>query len=277
MNPEATTPRIATRVPPLAALEKAPITTTADGSLTPGELKAGSEAFAAAYQLANGGAVPGQVSILFQELQDKVALFLRSSKIAEDEVACRFIHRFDLAAKAWYPCLEFNKMVSLGTTDAFGRFEYALTPYPAMRFDLLNGITGSTLQGLYDPNYFNNLFFKDPAAPQPVAKPLTYGVDVQSVVLPWMREILRLCQQNNLENVPGARLVIQSIAMPPAHPGDTRTSLPHTIAMYMRDAQGLDRLGLRTDNKVFHNQAADVGTACPTNCSKYLMPADLPM
>lgn len=249
---------------------------TADGSLSPHELNLGMQDFSDHYQLADGSAIVGTVAVLFEALQEKVTAFMRAEYLTEEEVACRFIHRLDPADRRWFACLELLKMTDQHLQDAHGRALYQLTAYPAYRYDLKSDISASTLKGDHDPEYFQQVFYvADPTVGTPVA--LTLGKHVQSVVVPWMRELLRLCQHNDLEGIRGAQIVLESLGSPAAYPEDTDVEWPHTLAFYMRDASGNDCLGPRTGKLVFQNQAADIVNACPTSCTTYHMPALLPL
>lgn len=252
------------------------VSDTANGALSPSELMAGMDAFDAHYQLAEGQSVPGQLAIPFQQLQDKIYSFMQAEKLPEDEVACRFIHRFDTAKNRCYVCLELARMTDQHRQDAYGREEYEVTGYAAYRYDIMTDVQASTFQGSYDVAYFNHLFYIAVAgAGQPQA--LVYGQHVQSVVVPWMRELLRLCQHNDLEGVAGAKIVLQSIASQPAYTADALVKWPHSIAFYMRDAQGHDCLGEGSKDFIFKNQAADMAQPCPASCKEYYMPVNLPV
>jgi|GEM_PF-2886038 len=250
--------------------------TEADGSLTPQELDAAINSFQLHYTLANERPIGNQLVVTFDALQQKVNSYIEREGLDEAEVACCFIHRLLPATGQWYVCLQLATMTNLHQQDLHGRSLYSIEPDPQYRYDILNGIAGrSSLQGDYDPEYFGRVLY----TPDPVLEPaaaLVLGRNTQSIVLPWMRELLRLCQQNNLEGVPGAQMVLQSIARQPCAPEDALVTWPHSIAFYMRDAQGRNCLGPRDGDLVFHNQAADMAGACPTSCREYHMPMRLP-
>lgn len=251
-----------------------PLTATDNGALSPEALSENSQTFNTWYHLANDQELPALVSVPFQDVKNKVSAFMQAQKLKEEDVACRFIHRLDVTANTWFTCLELCKMEDLNKKDPYGRPEYRITGYAGYRYDIRQGLSVSQFQGDYDPLYFNNVYYPSNTG---TPEPLIYGQHVQSVVVPWMRELLRLCQQNNLDGVQGARLMIQSIAAAPVHQSDALVAWPHSLGFYMKDAQGNDCLGAGMAGKVFYNQAADFATTCPTNCSKYLMPANLPI
>lgn len=256
------------------AVSSRKILTSSTGALSPAELNNGVQTFNTWYHLESGQSFSGIVSLRFQDLKDVVTSFMQAESINEAEVACRFIHRFDTGTNTWFPCLEMARMQDLKKTDPNGRAEYSITGFQKYRYDINNGLSASQLTGSYDPVYFEQVYYPTSLG---IEKPLIVGQNVQSVVFPWQRELLRLCQQNNLENVTGAKIVLQSIALPPAYQGDALIAWPHSIAFYMRNAQGQDCLGPNSGNLVFHNQAADVGTSCPTKCNTYHMPQNLPL
>lgn len=225
------------------------------------DLNAATKSFKGMYSVSGVSDFAPSIAIKWTDL---VAAVETNGGIANiQEIALRFIHRYDKTSQVWFLTMEVCQMdMTTGALVAYGN-----------RYDLMNNtITTSSFTGNYDPVYFDYVLFD--------GKGIDPNTFVHNVVFPWYQEISEIHCQNNLpltDTHSAAVFTACTFDYSAEVPAKCLVDWPHTIVVYMA-AEGH---GIYVDDAeythMFTNRAGDVGSMCPPRCNVYDWPAALPV
>jgi hypothetical protein len=235
--------------------------------------------FASRYSLnqTNGDpGFPGSFMVRWTDLKsivDQVTSPSGNPYVAPENLAIRYIHRFDTTTQVWFLTMV---MMEMAPPNATGQRQ--LTEIPNQRYDLINGlITPSGFIGDYDPVYFSNLYYFDGS--QYVALDTTKHV--MSITYPWLIEIEKLYTDNYQNTVPTETvfLVFSSCSFyaDQSLPNKfANIDWPHTTALSINEG-GRSRMANSpvSPGILFKTRAADMGTLNPPGTGAYILPPDL--
>ncbi len=236
-------------------------------------------AFAGRYSLNQTNGDPGFPSSFMVRWDDLIGIVNQVTNpqgnpyVAPENLAMRFIHRFDANAQIWYLTMELMQMAQPNATGA-----RQLTPIDWQRYDLINGkIAPSTFIGDYDPIYFNSLYYFDGTT----YVPLDTTKHVMSITYPWLIEMQQLYNDNYINTQPKEPvfLTFNSCSFYANQSSGNKFAnieWPHTTAMSINEG-GTNRMSNNPvpPTNLFTTRAADMGTLNPPGLNFYVLPPDL--
>ncbi len=174
-----------------------------------------------------------------------------------NETILRIYHRFD--AQGWFLTVEPCHVNKDEILDAFGQ-----------RIDLRNDKIQVTtgFSGDHDPLYFSHMRY--------AGKPLTYGIHVSSVKLPWAQEFKEAADVNDILTSGDATITFSSISFDyGSNPGKVNVRWPHTLAFYFsRPTTGALLNNILYDGILVKAKAYDYAEPCPSDCKDiYRLPS----
>jgi len=222
------------------------------------------------YAGAVGTSFVSHVSINWNLFKNNILTGIAASDF--ERVAVRFIHRYQPSAMRWFLCAEVLLLKpNKSYTTADGLYNVYEIDTVGNRYDINNGnMTVSTLPANehHDQEYFTNVIDSNGA--------LDPQVHVKSIIIPWQRELLKMYQDNALDNTANDVLLkFVSCTMDCSDDLDqSYIAWPHGIAVYLTQ-QGTEHVDNNNYAVIFRNKAADFGSMCPPRCDAYYRPFDL--
>lgn len=243
------------------------------------DLSKATYAFAGRYSLKQTNGDPGFPSSFMIRWDDLTSIVNQVTNpqsnpyVAPENLAMRFIHRFDSNTQIWFLTMELMEMAPANPAG-----ERQLTPLQCTRYDLVNGkISTSSFIGDYDPAYFNSLFYFNGTN----YVPLDVTKHVMSITYPWLIEIQKLYNDNyiNTQPVQPVFLTFNSCSFfADQNSGNKFANIewPHTTALSINEG-GESRMSNNavTPTNLFTTRAADMGTLNPPGVNFYVLPPDL--
>lgn len=197
--------------------------------------------------------------------------FISANSVDPNAVAIRFVHCYDVSGNVLY-----ERMQILTMTPVQGHpHMFKLVDSPCEWYKLVNGtIVPTTDTALFDQDYLNYFYYCTallnctPSSLENLAKDEPATKYARTVTMPWGLEISKLFTDNGSPQ--NATLCIDAVChltiLPPA------AHFQHGLALYLRNADGTPMLDNKTGSAPFYYKAADYGTMCPPDCSKYILP-----
>ena len=229
-------------------------------------LTTGQTAFTSHYFIANGstGFTGQEILVSWDTFAGKVTDFIDTAKVAEEDVALRFVHCYDVSAKELYLRVQICTMVETTTPGT-----YDLVTDQCAWYQIKDGqITATDVKTLVDPDYLDNFYYCPQAnnCPPDALQNLAAGTNfVHNLVLPWFIEVLQMFKDN--DNPTDVSLGLFAYSYNSQQAG----IFVHSLALLLKDSSGI-----MVDNVVytptFKMKACDYGTLCPNHCGVYILP-----
>ena len=206
------------------------------------------------------------IQISWSSFYNAVHNFMTAGGCAANAVALRFVLCYDTNSNALYLRMQICTMTSAGQGT------YNLVTSNCAWYVITNGsIATTTVTDLYDQNYLDNFYYCDSGTCSAntvvnLASDTSETVFVRNLVLPWGLEVQKVYTDDGQPN--NATICFAAVS-----PGNSSPAVtyPHSIAVYLRNGNGVALLDNTTYTQPFKNKAADFGTICPPNCNVYIL------
>lgn len=233
------------------------------------------------YKNVNDVPLVNDIMVKWVDFRDEVL----KCNYSEEFIVLNFIHRYSLANLRWFltveccerehdPATHDPDLLTINGTDHY----IHKIINRGHRFDIDNGsVSPTTFTGGHDPEYFEKVLFEGAA--------LVEGEYVNSVMFPWKQELVKLHDDNELDDAEDVFIKFSSATadfgpvQPPPAGFDTRETLvawPNGLLIYMNKA-GADYLNNFQEATIFSNKGCNYGSMCPPRCNDYFWLEYLPM